>query len=403
MRCCFGNNISPEEQQNENEEELKKDVVIRFFMAGMGSAGKSTIIRHLIYLCKTNPRYKYCNEDWSEKQNDEIEFECDTEIWKNKIRENIINAFDIFIKQVYENSDKFQNRDLEIFAKSLQNLNKNKSEISLIEMSDLFYSRLICLLKDPAFKRALAMKNRIQIHEPERKLFDGLKYFLNEEKLKFVFSKNYIPSEADKIRCRLPTTGVQRHYFILKKTKIEIYDAGGQKSERAELLNNLNKWNTSRNCTSNNESFILFVASLADYNVRHPNYPNQTLLDESAAFMDILLNNDHIRHCGILIFFNKKDRFFEKLSDQFCRNDIDFIKESLSPIELKEYKLYGRFRRKTMYKAAEYKFIKILKQKYKDRSCYSKNTCAIDPTIMGTFISVIKNEIFIKVVSEIVP
>uniref|UniRef100_A0AC34FG43 Uncharacterized protein n=1 Tax=Panagrolaimus sp. ES5 TaxID=591445 RepID=A0AC34FG43_9BILA len=151
-------------------------------MAGMGSAGKSTIIRHLKFLCTKNSNYKYCNEDWSEKKDEEIE--CDDEIWKNKIRENIINAFDIFIKQVYKNEDKFESEELEVFAKSLEHLYANKSEIPSVEMSDLFREHLINLLNDPAFKKALAQKNKIQIDEAERKPFDGLSYFLNEIKLK---------------------------------------------------------------------------------------------------------------------------------------------------------------------------------------------------------------------------
>ena len=150
-------------------------------MAGIGSAGKSTIIRHLKYLCSTNSNYKYCNPDWTEKREDT---EYDDELWRNTIRENIINTFDIFIKQVYKNGDVFEGEDLEAFAKSIEHLYANKSEIPSVEMSDLFREHLIKLLNDPAFKKALALRNKMQIDEAERKPFDGLVYFLNEEKLK---------------------------------------------------------------------------------------------------------------------------------------------------------------------------------------------------------------------------
>uniref|UniRef100_A0A914QQM8 Uncharacterized protein n=1 Tax=Panagrolaimus davidi TaxID=227884 RepID=A0A914QQM8_9BILA len=371
----------------------------------MGSAGKSTIIRHyfilhLKYLCATNSNYKYCNEDWSEKKD---EIEGDDEIWKNKIRENIINAFDIFIKQVYKNGDKFENEELQVFAKSLEHLYANKSEIPSVEMSDLFREHLINLLNDPSFKKALALKNKIQIDEPERKPFDGLAYFLNETKLKEVFYTSYIPSEEDKIYSRLPTIEVHRYYFMLNKTKIEIYDAGGQASERVRLLSYLSRWNTGQNSSSNNRSFILFVVSLSDYNVKHPEYPDKTLLDESAAFMDALLNSEHTRHCGVLIFFNKKDRFFEKITDELCRDDVDYIKDGLSPAELRDYKLNGKFKKDKMFDAVELKFFKLLEEKHKNKSSYSRNTCAVDPKIMETFHDVIKNEILLENISGILP
>ena len=47
-----------------------------------------------------------------------------------------------------------------------------------------------------------------------------------------VFFTNYIPSAEDKIHSRLPTIDVHQYYFMLNKIKIEIYDAGGQASER---------------------------------------------------------------------------------------------------------------------------------------------------------------------------
>lgn len=67
---------------------------MRFFMAGMGSAGKSTIIRQLQLLSHKNSNYKFCNDDWTELRTTEI----DTEAWQATIRRNILDCFDIFVK-----------------------------------------------------------------------------------------------------------------------------------------------------------------------------------------------------------------------------------------------------------------------------------------------------------------
>lgn len=63
-------------------------------MAGMGSAGKSTIIRQLQSLCQKNSSYKFCNDDWTEKKITDI----DKTLWQSTIRKNILDCFDIFSK-----------------------------------------------------------------------------------------------------------------------------------------------------------------------------------------------------------------------------------------------------------------------------------------------------------------
>lgn len=63
-------------------------------MAGMGSAGKSTIIRQLQSLCQKNHSYKFCNDDWSEKKLIDI----DKGLWQATIQKNILDCFDIFSK-----------------------------------------------------------------------------------------------------------------------------------------------------------------------------------------------------------------------------------------------------------------------------------------------------------------
>lgn len=63
-------------------------------MTGMGSAGKSTIIRQLQSLCQKNSSYKFCDEHWKEKKITDI----DKDVWKTTIRRNILDCFDIFSK-----------------------------------------------------------------------------------------------------------------------------------------------------------------------------------------------------------------------------------------------------------------------------------------------------------------
>ena len=63
-------------------------------MGGMGSAGKSTIIRQFQLMSHKNPNYKFCNDDWSELKSEDI----DHDVWQATIRRNILDCFDIFVK-----------------------------------------------------------------------------------------------------------------------------------------------------------------------------------------------------------------------------------------------------------------------------------------------------------------
>lgn len=67
---------------------------MRFFMTGLGSAGKTTIVRQLFLLCNSRGNYKVCNENWQE----EITKPDDNELWVTTIRKNILDSLDIFIK-----------------------------------------------------------------------------------------------------------------------------------------------------------------------------------------------------------------------------------------------------------------------------------------------------------------
>lgn len=122
----------------------------------------------------------------------------------------------------------------------------------------------------------------------------------------------------------------------------------------------------------NDRNFILLVVSMSDYNVQHPVHQKFTLLDESVEYMKLLLNNPATEHCGLLIFFNKKDRFVEKLDDEQCREDFQYLKDYITSSQFKSYTSTGKYSEKVMFNAITAKFVDIFKEKYPDKSCYCR-------------------------------
>lgn len=97
-----------------------------------------------------------------------------------------------------------------------------------------------------------------------------------------------------------------------------------------------------------------------------------TRLDEAIGYMEVLLNNPVAQSCGLFIFFNKTDRFNEKLLDPECRDDIKYLSEFIKPSELAKYR-QGKFNETKMQNAIFNKFKKALEDIGElDRNAYCK-------------------------------
>uniref|UniRef100_A0A7E4VYR4 G-protein alpha subunit n=1 Tax=Panagrellus redivivus TaxID=6233 RepID=A0A7E4VYR4_PANRE len=338
--------------------------ISRFFMTGMGSAGKSTIIRQLQLLCQQNKDYKLCNSDWSEMTLTDID-KC---VWVNTIRRNVLDCFDIFAKQIQQNNMTYSDSDNTKFALRIEQLCDEENGIDDIDIDEDFQKSMIKYFEDQAVKDLLKKWNKIDL--PHKKLFDGAHHFLTSDKISEVFSQNYDPTDTDKIHCRKPTMKKDKYRFILNGTKIEIDDVGGQKSELMRVSDYLHHW--SFDTQENDQNFILLVVSMSDYNVPHAEYPKYTLLDESSEYMKLLLNNGIADKCGLLIFFNKKDRFKEKLADEQCRDDIHYLKDYLAREAYQDYQTSGKFNENVMNHAITAKFLDKL---YSSQKVDKRNYC----------------------------
>lgn len=94
-------------------------------------------------------------------------------------------------------------------------------------------------------------------------------------------------------------------------------------------------------------------------NVPHDEFEG-TLLDECVEYMKVLMNNHVAQNCGLFIFFNKKDRFKEKLQDPECRDDIKYLTGYLTPKQVNEFKQRGEFNEKKFQKAVSDKFTEAI-------------------------------------------
>uniref|UniRef100_A0A0N4Z2F5 G-protein alpha subunit n=1 Tax=Parastrongyloides trichosuri TaxID=131310 RepID=A0A0N4Z2F5_PARTI len=339
-----------------------EDPVIRFFMAGLGSAGKTTVIRQFQLLALSeNTRYKMCDEDWNEYDPDKWKRDFENNItWRNTIRKNILDTFNIIIKHNESENIEYDTEDTFNFAIDLSEMIDDGEEYeSINENIPNFLESLIILFDDSDFANAFKHKNKIKMEG--KKLFDGCDHFMRKEKIIEVFSKNYIPNDDDRVRSRYPTQDMHTYRFKIYDTKLEINDIGGQRSERSKIGEFVKHWSLQGNNDSKN--FILLVTAMSDYNEKHEEYES-TLLDECLEYMKNLLSNPYASKCGLLIFFNKKDKFLEKLNDPDCREDIIYLKPYLDRSVYNEYLKTGLFKEEDMHKAIASKFAEIINSSF---------------------------------------
>ena len=84
-------------------------------------------------------------------------------------------------------------------------------------------------------------------------------YFTNHNSffkdLERLFIKEFVPTDQDVLRARLRTTGIIETYFDLGSLQYQMFDVGGQRSERKKWIH----------CFENVNA-LLFVVAISGYN-----------------------------------------------------------------------------------------------------------------------------------------
>ena len=117
-----------------------------------------------------------------------------------------------------------------------------------------------------------------------------------------IASTKYIPTEYDILISRVRTTQVTVEKYIIDKIEFEVYDVGGQRSERRKWVN----------CFDNVDA-VIFVAALSEYDQSLAEAKKQNRMIEALNLFESVVKNAHFAQSSIMLFLNKKDIFAEKI------------------------------------------------------------------------------------------
>lgn len=104
------------------------------------------------------------------------------------------------------------------------------------------------------------------------------------------------------IRCRVKTTGIVETKIDFNDFAFKLIDVGGQRNERKKWIK-----------TFDNITAAIFVVSLSEYDQKCYEDDVTLRMRESLTIFDEIFNSSHLAEVDVIIFFNKKDIFAEKI------------------------------------------------------------------------------------------
>jgi len=131
-------------------------------------------------------------------------------------------------------------------------------------------------------------------------IIDGHKEFLDS--IDRLASKSFKPTQQDVLLARVKTTQVVMERYRIDGIDFEMYDVGGQRSERRKWID----------CFDSVDA-VIFVAALSEYDQNLAESKRTNRMVEALELFRSICNNRAFANTSVMLFLNKKDIFEEKL------------------------------------------------------------------------------------------
>jgi len=131
-------------------------------------------------------------------------------------------------------------------------------------------------------------------------VIDAHKEYLND--IPRISSQDYRPTTQDVLIARVRTTQVVMEKYRIDGIDFEMYDVGGQRSERRKWID----------CFDGVTS-VIFVAALSEFDQTLAEAKRTNRMVEALELFRSVCNNRAFSNTSIMLFLNKKDIFAEKI------------------------------------------------------------------------------------------
>lgn len=262
------------DQLKEDSKEDEKE--IKLLLLGAGESGKSTIFKQMKIIH---------NKSYSQE-------EC------NKCRDIIYSNLLLGIRILCIQADKMGNE-----LESPENKDRQERLISLPEQQIVTGSSSLLTPDMWEDLRALSTDKAIRetwLRKAEFQINDSVGYYMDA--IDRLSAPSYSPSQQDVLRSRVKTVGIVETRFEIQGAKFKLVDVGGQRNERRKWIH-----------VFDDVTAIIFVVGLSEYDQKLFEDESMNRMQESVMLFNETANCKHFKSTSIIIFFNKKDLFAEKI------------------------------------------------------------------------------------------
>jgi guanine nucleotide-binding protein G(q) subunit alpha len=313
MACMACMSAESREQRRINQEidrQIKKDKrdqrkELKLLLLGTGESGKSTFIKQMRIIHGSG----YSDDD--------------KRSYIKLVYQNIYMAMNSMINAMETLKIPYKHEINEEHAKLIRVVDFE----TVTTFEDSHVEAIKNLWNDPGIKECYDRRREYQ-------LTDSTKYYLDS--LDRICLKDYLPTEQDVLRVRVPTTGIIEYPFMLENITFRMVDVGGQRSERRKWIH----------CFENVTS-IMFLAALSEYDQVLVESDNENRTEESKALFRTIITYPWFQNSSVILFLNKKDLLEEKIMHSHL---VDYFADYDGIITFHSFKIYSFI----------YNFIKIL-------------------------------------------
>ncbi|XP_055921578.1 G protein alpha q subunit isoform X2 [Eupeodes corollae] len=277
MECCLSEEAKEQKRINQEiERQLRRDKrdarrELKLLLLGTGESGKSTFIKQMRIIHGSG----YSDED---KRG-----------FIKLVYQNIFMAMQSMIKAMDMLKIQYGAPDNVEGAELISGIDYE----TVATFEDPYVSAIRNLWADAGIQECYDRRREYQ-------LTDSAKYYLSD--LPRIEKPDFLPTEQDILRARVPTTGILEYPFDLDGIVFRMVDVGGQRSERRKWIH----------CFENVTS-IIFLVALSEYDQILFESENENRMEESKALFRTIITYPWFQNSSVILFLNKKDLLEEKI------------------------------------------------------------------------------------------
>jgi len=275
----MGGCVSTDEKKRSNEidkilngdrRRLREEV--KLLLLGPGESGKSTVFKQMKII-----------QDNGGFTTEELQS------YKYIVYGNCVTQMKVIVNAAMKLDIQFQSEDNKRRAERLTKVPSGGDAWSTELGEDIKH-----LWNDQGIRRAYELRDKqYQLNDSASYFFDNIDRFMNP---------SYIPTQADVLRARVRSTGIEEAEFKFEDIAFRMVDVGGQRSERRKWIHCFDQ-----------VTAVIFCVALSEYDQTLREDDTQNRMAESLLLFEEICNSHWFRNTAFILFLNKTDLFKEKI------------------------------------------------------------------------------------------